>query len=474
MRVATSVGGVLLAAVLVAGCSGGNSGNVDQGKNGFAQPSHKAKPLAELNVPSAYDPAKGWDATLNWVPGVVRTIPVTAAPRSGVIAMLHAASNGYTVEAKAADTGEARWFSAPWNPPTPVEGAEGDAESGEMEEIPDVTAVEQDGREYVLAYAHGMRGKDPLHEGAEVVRLAVYAADASGTLVKPVREIDVPVSADPGEVRVGSTGGRVLVAWGGNEAFPRSAAAVDVATGRVDSYQKPNGLLSQCATTVACSSTRVMAATPDGPLVGMGTGGFGIPGRWFSDDVRPHGLEAKTGLVGSWNGDAYGVAGGNLLVGWSTGGEFGAPNDPLWSVHDARTGRLRASMTCASDIADSNEARDYPVITSPDGRYLAAGPLAFDLEQGKGICLEGDGDRKTIAVAAIRDDGTAYGAVLEKSAAGGSEAVIAELDLTTSAGEPKVLGVGVRVPYLTSVNGAGLFLDRDDDENVRVSLRRER
>lgn len=131
-------------------------------------------------------------------------------------------------------------------------------------------------------------------------------------------------------------------------------------------------------------------------------------------------------------------------------------------------------MTCASDVADSNEARDYPVITSPDGRYLAAGPVAFDLRQGKGVCLEGDGDRKTIAVAAIRDDGTAYGAVLGKSAASGSEAVVAELDLTTSAGEPKVLGTGVRVPYLTSVNGSGLFLDRDDDLNVRVSLRRER
>ncbi|WP_405772794.1 hypothetical protein OHU34_46020 (plasmid) [Streptomyces sp. NBC_00080] len=474
MRVATSVGGVLLAAALAAGCSGGNGDSRDQDKNGFAQPSNEAKPLAELHVPSAYDPAKGWDATLNWVPGAVRTIPVTAAPRSGAIAMLHVASNGYTVEAKAADTGKARWISAPWNPPTPVEGAEGDAESGELGEIPDVTAVEQDGREYVLAYAHGMRGKDSLHEGAEVVRLAVYAADGSGTSVKPLREIDVPVSADPGQVHVGSTGGRVLVAWGGSEAFPRSASAVDVATGKVDSYQKPNGLLSQCATTVACSSTRVTAATPDGPLVSMGTGGFGIPGRWFSDDVRPHGLEAKTGIVGSWNGDAYGVADGNLLVGWSRGGKFGAPNDPLWSVHDVRTGKLRASMICAHHVADSNEARDYPVITSPDGRYLAAGPVVFDLKRGKGTCLEGDGDRKTIALAAIRDDGTAYGAVLGKSAASSSEAVVAELDLATGTGEPKVLDAGVRVPYLTSVNGSGLFLDRDDDANVRVSLRRER
>ncbi|WP_327310957.1 hypothetical protein [Streptomyces sp. NBC_01243] len=474
MRVARSLGGVVLTAVLVAGCSGGNGGSRAQDKNGTPQSGHKAKPLAELKVPSAYDPAKGWDATLNWVPGVVRTIPVTAAPRSGVIAMMHAASNGYTVEARAADTGEVRWISGPWNPPTPIKGAEGDAESGQAGEIPDVMAVEQDGREYVLAYAHGMRGKDSLHEGAEVVRLAVYAADASGTSVKPLREIDVPVSADPGEVRVGLTGGRILVAWGDSDAFPRSAAAVDVATGKVDAYEKPNGMLSQCATTVACASSRVLAATADGPLVGMSTGGFGIPDRWFSDAVRPSGIEAKTGIVGSWNGDVYGVAGGHVLAGWSTGGTFGAPNAPLWSVHDVGTGHLQASMTCAHEVPGSNKARDYPVITSPDRRYLAAGPVVFDLKLGKGFCLEGDGDRKTIALASIRDDGTAYGAVQDKSAADGAEVVVAELNLTTSTGDPKVLGVGVDVPYLTSVNGSGLFLDRDDDMSVRVSLRRER
>ncbi|MCX5074903.1 hypothetical protein OHA84_16285 [Streptomyces sp. NBC_00513] len=399
---------------------------------------------------------------------------MTAAPRSGVVAMMHAAPNGYTVEARAADTGKPRWFSAPWHPPTPVEGAQGDTESGRAGEIPDVLAIEQDGREYVLAYAHGMRGKDSLHEGAEVVRLAVYAADASGTSVKPLREIDVPVSAEPGEVWVGSTGGRILVAWGSDEAFPDSAAAVDVATGKVDAYEKPNGMLPQCATTVACASSRVMAATADGPLVGMGTGGFGIPGRWFSDAVRPGGVEAKTGIIGSWNGHAYGVAGGHVLAGWSTGGTFGAPNAPLWSVHDARTGRIKASMTCAHPVTDSNRARDYPVITSPDGRFLAAGPVVFDLKRGKGICLEGDGDRKTIALASIRDDGTAYGAAQDKSATDDTEPVAAQLNLTTDTGEPKVLDAGMTVPYLTGVNGSGLFLGHDDDGKVRVSLRRER
>ncbi|MFE4424174.1 hypothetical protein [Streptomyces sp. NPDC056817] len=76
-----------------------------------------------------------------------------------------------------------------------------------------MTAVEQDGREYIVAYAHGLRGKDDLHKGTEVVRLAVYPADATGASVKPLRQIDVPVRADPGEVQVGATGGRILVGW---------------------------------------------------------------------------------------------------------------------------------------------------------------------------------------------------------------------------------------------------------------------
>ncbi|MEV1051785.1 hypothetical protein ACFWZR_06430 [Streptomyces sp. NPDC059017] len=39
---------------------------------------------------------------------------------------------------------------------------------------------------------------------------------------------------------------------------------------------------------------------------------------------------------------------------------------------------------------------------------------------------------------------------------------------------PKVLGAGIDIPHYTSVNGSGLFVTRDEDKNVRISLRRER
>ncbi|MDX5562734.1 hypothetical protein PYK79_03540 [Streptomyces sp. ID05-04B] len=472
------MGTILLTAVSLTGCSagdGGAEGGHGGGKNGALDPFHQANPLAKLSVPAAYDAGKGWDETLNWVPGSVGSLPVTVAPRAGEVALMYVASEGYTIKVRAADTGRVHWTSTPWNPPTPLEGSAGDPAEGEAAEIPDVTAVEQDGREYIVAYAHGLRGKDDLHKGTEVVRLAVYPAEAAGASVKPLRQIDVPVTADPGEVHVSAAGGRVLVGWGSEGMYPESSVAVDLATGKTVAYDNADDLLPQCAQADICSGSRVMAASADGPLVGMGDGGFGMPGRWFSDAVRPNGVAARAGILGTWNGMVYGVNDGHLLAGWQTAGKDGSDTDPVWSVHDVRTGHLEATMACGYALGDgingSNRGaeREYPVVTSPDSRYLAAGPVAFDLRQKKGICLAGDGDRKSIAIASIRDDGTAYGAVQEDSAA-----VVAQLNLIAGPDSAKVLGTGADVPYVTSVNGAGLFLGRDDDKNLRVSLRLER
>ncbi|WP_329621413.1 hypothetical protein OG357_13720 [Streptomyces sp. NBC_01255] len=479
-RAMTGAALVAAAAALVAGCTGpgsGAGGSDGKGVGGVATDSTPKEPLARLSVPTAYDAAKGWDETLAWVPGSVWTVPVAVVPRQEAVALMRVSSDGYTLRVRAGATGELRWTSVPWRPPTPVEGAQGDPESGEAAEIPDVTGVEQDGRGYVVAYAHGMRGKDALHEGAEVVRLAVYAADASGSSVKPLREIDVPVSADPGEVRVRADGGRLLVAWGEEGMYPQLSHTVDVVTGAVTPYKEPDKLLRQCEDGVGgCSGNRVVAASADGPLVAAGSGGFGVPGRWFSDDVRPDGVAAKAGFLGNWNGEVYGVGAGRLLAQWDTVGEAGADALPVWSVHDVRTGRLQARMACGYEetrgVGSSDAERDYSVITSPSGRYLAAGPVVFDLERKKGICLEGDGDRKTIVLASLRDDGTAYGQVQEDSP--GGEPVVAQLDLAAADGAPKVLGMGVETPFHTDVSGSGLFVTRDDDENVRISLRGER
>ncbi|MFK0180533.1 hypothetical protein ACIQVR_31690 [Streptomyces xanthochromogenes] len=473
MRARTAWAGAALLAVLT-GCSGAGSDS-GSSKPGGLGAQDRPEPLAQLAVPSVFSSTKGWDQKLAWVPGSVTTLPVTTVPGTETVAVMQVASNGYTLTARSGSSGNVAWRSAPWNPPTPVAGAEGGSDSGEAAEIPDLMGIEQDGQRYVVAYAHGMRGKDDLHEGVEVVRLALYPADASGTAVKPVREIDVPVSADPGEIRVQSTGGRLLVAWGEKGAFPRSSAAVDISTGKTSTYKDANVLLSQCQQAVACNSSRVMAATPEGPLVAMGGGGFGIPDRWFSDSIRPHQVDATTGILSSWNGTIYAAAPGYFLAGWNPGGTYGHDVTAVWSVHDLRTGALTAQANCAYELPDKNSPiRDFPVITSPNGRYLAAGPLAFDLKTKRGICLQGDGNRKTINLASIRDDGTAFGGVSDTAIGSDTESVPAQLNLQTATGDPKVLGLGTEVPYLTTPDGSGLFITRDANRDLVVSLRASR
>lgn len=469
--------GAMLVAALVAGCGGGGGGKDGEGANGGNKgggSTFGAEKAVSLSVPSAYRGDKGWDGTLNWVPGSVHTLPVAAARETGVVALLHVASNGYTLKVHAADSGEVRWTSGAWQPPTPVEGAEGNSEYGEAAEIPDVTTVVQDGEEYVVAYAHGMKGKDELHNGTEVVQLAVYKAGATGDSVEPLRVIDVPVSAGPGEVRVSDDGGRLMVGSGDDPKFPDQAVSVDVLTGKVVEYEDIDALLPQCAEQQLCNNSRVVAVSAEGPLVDMGGGGFGVPGGWFSNAVSPGGVPAKAGLFEQWNGTVYSVGDGLVLAGWTMPGENGrSEGDPMWSVHDITTGALRASMTCDFDLPTGLFAkRKHPVVTSADGRYLAAGPVAFDLEEKRGVCLATDGDRKTIALSSVRADGTAYGVVESDAGADGSS-VIAQVDLTTFAGQAEVLDAGVKAPLYTDLKGQGLFLGRDENKNVRVSLRQE-
>ncbi|MFI6892880.1 hypothetical protein ACIBM4_02040 [Streptomyces sp. NPDC050256] len=470
MRSRMAVAGALVLTVLT-GCSGSTSAD-GSSKQGGSGPLDRFEPLVKLSVPSAYDAAEGWDAKLAWVPTAATTLPATIVPGTSTVAVMQAASNGYTVTVRSGSSGKVAWRSAPWNPPTPVDGAQGDSATGEAAEIPDLMGFEQDGKRYVVAYAHGMRGKDDLHEGAEVVRLALYPADASGSSVKPVREIDIPLSADPGEIHVQASGGRLLVAWGEDGIFSPSTAAVDVTTGKTTVYEDANKLLPQCEQAIVCNSSRVMAATPSGPLVGMGGGGFGIPGRWFSDSIRPKQVAATTGILGSWNGTVYAAEKGQVLAGWETGGKYGGRDSAVWSVHELATGKLTAQVVCDYDVPDeASSSRDFRIVTSPDGRYLAAGPLAFDLKAKRGICLQGDGNRKTIVLASIRDDGTAYGTVRDDSIGSDTEPVPAHLNLRTVTGNPKVLSIDTELPYLNTPDGSGLFITRDADSGFVVSMR---
>ncbi|WP_329377919.1 hypothetical protein OG625_08535 [Streptomyces sp. NBC_01351] len=462
MRTGRAAVAVVIAAVLTAGCgSGSDAPDAGKGKGGAA-PDRKAEPLAAFGVPEAWDGGRGWDQSLPWVPMHAPT-PVAVVPGAAAVAVLDVGA-GYTVQVRSAADGKAVWTSADWTPPTPLPAAD------KHELVPWVLGVEQDGQKFVVLAAHGLAGKDELHEGTEVVRLALYPAAAKGQGVKPVREIDVPLKADPGEVRVQAEGGRLIVARGGPGAYPRVASAVDLVKGTVAAYDNPHTLLPECEGSPSCSA-RVMAVGPAGPLVHLEPG-FGVPGRWSSDTVRPEGVPSKAGPYEKRNGQVYGVAGGKLLVQWDNEPKAGAATVPTWSVHDMESGRMLARTECGYKETHSMTGRGYrnhDVVTSPAGRFLAAGPVAFDLERKQGVCLAGDGNRKEIAVRSVRDDGTAYGLVKTDDVKDGRPA--AQLDLTSATGDAKALGAGVETPDHTDLGGAALFVIRDQNQNLRISVR---
>ncbi|MFW6692843.1 hypothetical protein [Streptomyces sp. MAR4 CNX-425] len=454
MRVARPVVGALAVLGLVAGCgsdSGGDGGGSGGAGKAETDGGQAAGPVGEAPVPEAYDKGKGWSQPLEWMSGSTSpAMPVTAAPRADTVAYLLGASGGYTVEARDAGSGELRWSSKPWTPPPPVEEASGDGAPN----IPSVTTVEQDGREYVVVWAHGMQGKDELHDGKEVVRLAAFPADGSGAGTAPVRQVSVPVDATSG-VQVRDGGDGALVTWEpvGSDTY---GVAVDVTTGTSTAFGYEDLKLPQCGP-LSCIAGRVVAAGDDGPLVGMESGGFGVPGVWFNEDFAPEGVW-KDPYGDEINGRVTAASPTHVAAVWRVG-EAGFDADHAWSVHDARTGELQARMDCdAEDVAEQGSvwepaSGEMPELSvSPNGRYAAAGPAAFDLETGEGVCLAGDGDRKEIHLLSVTDDGIGYGYVAEE--AEGPQTVV---QVALGTGEPEVLPTGTDLPF-RPLRDTALFL----------------
>ncbi|MFI1333298.1 hypothetical protein ACH4U7_24985 [Streptomyces sp. NPDC020845] len=377
------------------------------------------------------------------------------------------ASNGYTVHVRDAETGSMRWSGKPWNPPFPMDDAEGNPDTGTPAEIPDLTVVSQDGREFIVAWGHGMKGKDDLHNGKEVVQLAIYPVQGSGRAVVPLREVSVPVDDGNGSLAVRDGGAGLLITWGEGITLHNYAASVDVATGKVTQHGDADELMAQCDE-AACYGSEVEATSTHGPVVDMAAGGFGVPNRWFSLDVAPQGASTRRSLMGGWNGRVEAAVGGHLVARWAA--ESG---EAIWAVHDAETGKVEATTTCSvGSLRPDEDQPGYPAVASRDGRYLAAGPLAFDLRQRSGLCLAGDGDRKEVLLASVRDDGTAYGVVSEGEEVT-DDSTQTRVQVSLATGRPTTLGIDTEVP-MVPLKESALFLTRDESDFVRISVLQNR
>ena len=471
----TRVPAAMVAGLVLAGCAGCGGSARPEKAAGASEPAGGGRSggsLAGLTVPAGYDAGRGWDQELGWVEEGAETAPVAVAPGSGTVAYVVADQAETYVQVRRATTGKVLWTSAAWTPPGSLDDSAGYDPA--LTAPASVIAVSAGGREYFVAWAHGLAGRDELHDGKEIVQAEVYAADASGNAVAPLRSIDVPVEADRGTaqgeavVRDGGAG-RALVGWADGHVC--HAVAIDVTSGRVSTYD--------AAGTVVGMSAR-------GPVANSYNGGFGVFNGWFSTDVTPEGTAAEPSAgfgAALLNGTVQTVADGKVVASWTPSGGGNADGsedgseETVRTVHDVATGKvlLRAecrdrTLTQIFDTDDTVLGDSVLTSVSPNGRYLSYGWMLFDLQKGSVACLAkgvgGEEGRKDMLIDSVRDDGTAYGTVA------GSDPRVA-VEIPASTGTPKALPTGTETPAYTPV-GAGVFLTWIEGGGIRVSGRVER
>ncbi|MFG2402733.1 hypothetical protein ACGFR8_00100 [Streptomyces brevispora] len=419
------VAGVLVLALLflLATCGGGGGG--DDG--GAKKPVKKSTgPATQLPVPPAYTTQRGWE--------LIGTSPDYAVSRTtGRLAFLvRATGDQYRLRTIDSETGRAGWSGEKWRPPA-------------VKHFPKLLTLTTDDHEYFVTWSYGKIGENALTPADTIVSLDVYGVE-NGTR----RRVDVPWGSVP---TVTTTGPGILISDGRT-----NSVVVAPETGRITkvpatSLKYPKG----CA---SCRQlTEVRGLTSKGLLV-SGAREFWVQGGWFSRNVAPRDADPRSGIPTS-------VAPGLVLAKWKLAKKVkGAAIHDLWTVHDAETGKPLASVACHKPAIEPGQ---YPqAVVSASGGYLVAGNLAFDLSARKGHCFEDASGAKSLTLASVTDDGTAYGATSVRNAADvlAGDGVPVKAEVT--AGTTDTLPSNVRVPSADGAEGVGLFRWTDGKDRLHL------
>ncbi|MEU9758641.1 hypothetical protein AB0D98_02270 [Streptomyces sp. NPDC047987] len=449
-----------VAAGLLAACgSGGADDKAGNGASGGSSPSAGASPKPSVKAPEGFDTTKGWYASLDWLPEeqVSSRPPVEAVPKAGVVAFLQRKGERYVVEARDAVTGKLRWSSAQWQPPAPEDSEDEDV-------VPRLLVVNEDGREYVALWAYG-QGKGEAASGAETsgedaagdeeskaVSFVFYPADSSGKDVAPVRTFAIPADADQSGVTVDAGGNGVAVRWLRPMHAAPDSATIDISGNRVQTY--PEGkveLPPVCAGEGrdSCSSGEVAGLSPDGPVVALDTGGFGVGGVWVSRDAVPPGTNSAAPGDRVWQ-----ILGGHVIASWNPpNGVAGWGATAVMAVHDLKSGKLKTSLRCDTEAGPAYGL--FKPVLSPNGRYAVAGTLAVDFERDQAHCLD-DQAAAPVQLLSVGDDGIAYG-YQKADSPSGHVPVAVPLDT----GKARALPKDAEVPFLSLEEAGGFELPGD-------------
>ncbi|MFF2650095.1 hypothetical protein [Streptomyces sp. NPDC058045] len=423
VRTALGVGVLVLAMLGVLATCGGKKGQ---------QSVREGSPVSRFAAPAGYDNGRGWDLS-----------PVgdqyTLAREAGVLAFLTPADDGrFTVHAAALDDGRARWTSPPFTPLTGDDSA------------PRLFTVTTGARQFFVTWTYGTVQKgSSVNDTERVVSLDVYEA-LHGTR----RHLDVPWPQAPD---VTGSGPGILIGRGSAD-----TAVVDPTDGSVTRTSakelKYPGGCADCR-----KQTEVRGLANKGLLV-RGDHGFWLRGGWYSRGHAPKGTRAESGVPTSVTGD-------RVLAKWARQPaskqwreKSGGAAEPMetWAVHDAATGKVLATTDCRKPAIEPGQ---YPeLVTSPSGRYLVSGYVAFDLKTHRGHCFDG-GSGQPLTLVSVADDGTAYAAtgVRDPDDALGGRGRPVQVSLENAEATP--LAPATHVPF-ADIRGQGLF-DYSDNKDVR-------
>lgn len=416
VRVSLIVGLLILVMLLVLASCGGSK---DEAKP--KKPVVNTGPKTQLNVPDGYNTRRGWEIT-----DVSPQYAVASA--TGLVAYLARIDEGrYQLRTQNSVTGKAGWSSEAWRPLAPVD------------RYPRLLSVTMGEKQYFVTWSYGRLGEYALASADSLVSLDVYDA-ATGEQ----RRVEVPWGDAP---TVTGTGPGILISDG-----KAVSAVVDPSTGEVS--RTAPGSLGYPKDCPNCKKlTEVRGVTAKGLLV-SGAKEFWVRGGWFSRKVAPKGTEPTSGVPASVS-SASSVSPGHVLAKWQKKkGAKDAATHEMWAVHALDTGKVVAQVRCRKPAISSGA--DPQLVSSPDGRYLIAGRLAFDLEEKKAYCFEETDGTRPLTLTSVADTGMAYGATSARNVtdalSGGGNPV--QVNLTT--GEPEPLALNVRLPA-GDANGMGLF-----------------
>lgn len=184
---------------------------------------------------------------------------------------------------------------------------------------------------------------------------------------------------------------------------------------------------------------------------------FAVGDRWASEKVAPKDKP---------NGTVMAVSPTAIVVAWRAAKD----DPPLYLVHDLATGAVIATADCPPaaktdsgalrwGAEDTSGTRGIAEVahTSPNGRYLVAGPLVVDLSGGVAKCRGIDSTTRGVLFTTVDNKGTAYGNLIDPDARTNNGRQQESVVVHSPFVQNEALPPGNLVPEAVSATGVGVF-----------------